>query len=80
MREKDKFNAFATEAGKKAKNLLNKAIQAADQTDDGKFDLADVAFIVGKAESAVKKGAQELKERTDKKSRQMELIKKGFIL
>ena len=40
MGKRDKFDAFVADAGKNAKNLLNKAIQVADQTDDGKFVFA----------------------------------------
>lgn len=73
MGKRDKFDAFAVDAGKKAKSLLNKAIQVADQTDDGKFDLADVAVIAEGVGSVVKRGAQEIKERTDEKSWQLDL-------
>lgn len=45
MGKRDRFDAFVAGAGKNAKSLLNKAIQAADQTDDGKFGFADVAVI-----------------------------------
>ena len=34
MGKREKFDAFAANAGKTAKSLLNKAVQAADQTDD----------------------------------------------
>ena len=73
MGKREKFDAFAVGTGKKAKSLLNKAIQVVDQTDDGKFDLADVAVIAEGVGSVVKKGAQEIKERTDEKARQVEL-------
>ena len=73
MGTRDGFDAFVAGAGKKAKSLLNKAIQVADQTDDGKFDLADVAVIAEGVGNAVKKGTQEIKERTDEKSWQLEL-------
>ena len=73
MGKRDKFDAFAVGAGKKAKSLLNKAIQVADQTNDGKFDLADVAVIAEGVGNAVKKGTQELKARTDEKTRQSDL-------
>lgn len=33
MGKREKFDAFAANAGKTAKSLLNKAVQAADQTD-----------------------------------------------
>lgn len=73
MGKRDRLDAFAVGAGKKAKSLLNKAIQVADQTDDGKFDLADVAVIAEGVGSVVKKGTQEIKERSDEKSWQLEL-------
>lgn len=56
MGKREKFDAFAANAGKTAKSLLNKAVQAADQTDDGRFDLADVAVIAEGVGSVVKKG------------------------
>ena len=34
MGKRENFAAFAANAGKTAKSLLNKAVQAADQTDD----------------------------------------------
>lgn len=73
MGKREKFDAFAANAGKTAKSLLNKAVQAADQTDDGRFDLADVTVIAEGVGNVVKKGAQEIRERTDEKSRQLEL-------
>ena len=73
MGKRDRFDDFASGAGEKAKGLLNKAIRVADQTDDGKFDLADVAVIAEGVGSVVKKGAQEIKERTDEKAWQLEL-------
>ncbi|MBC5582409.1 hypothetical protein H8S23_12925 [Anaerofilum sp. BX8] len=73
MGKREKFNDFVADAGKNAKNLLNKVVQVADQTDDGKFDLADVAVIAEGVGNAVKKGAQEIKARTDEKSWQLEL-------
>ena len=73
MGKREKFNAFITDAGKNAKNLMNKAIQVADQTDDGKFDFTDVAVIAEGVGNAVKKGAQEIKARTDEKLWQLEL-------
>lgn len=73
MGKSDRFDAFAAGTGEKAKKLLNKAIQAVDQTDDGKFDFADVAVIAESVRSAVKKGAQEIKGYADEKSWQSEL-------
>ena len=62
MGKRDRFDAFVAGAGKNAKSLLNKAIQAADQTDDGKFGFADVAVIAEGIGSVVKKGAQEIND------------------
>ncbi len=73
MGKRDKFDLFVAGMGKNAKSLLNKAIQVADQTDDGKFDFADVAVIAEGVGNAVKKGTRELKARTDEKSWQLEL-------
>ena len=73
MGKKDRFDAFVAGAGKSAKSLLNKAVQVADQTDDGKFDFADVAVIAEGVGNAVKKGTQEIKARTDEKAWQLDL-------
>ena len=73
MSVKDGLGIFVSDAGKKAKGILHKAVQMADQTGDGKFDLADVSAIAEGVESAVKKGVQELQERTDEKTWQLEL-------
>ena len=73
MEKKNKLGAFVADAKRNAKNLLDNAVQAVDQTDDGKFDLADVAIIAENVGNAVKKGTQELKARTDEKSWQLEL-------
>ena len=43
MGKREKLDAFTAGAGEKAKKLMSKAIQFADQTDDGKFDFDDVA-------------------------------------
>ena len=73
MGKRDKFDVFVASAGKNAKNLLSKAVQVADQTDDGKFDFADIAVIAEGVGNAVKKGTQEMKARADEKSWQLEL-------
>lgn len=73
MGRKERLDAFAAGAGQGAKKLLNKAIQAADQTEDGKFDLEDVAAIAESVGNAVKKGTRELKSRADERSMQLEL-------
>lgn len=72
MKKRESFGAFVSGASEKAKGLLNKAAQAADQTGDGKFDLDDVTAIKDGVESAVKKGAQDFKGRADDAARQLE--------
>lgn len=62
MEKKPKFEAFVAGAGKNAKGLLDHAIQAVDQNDDGRFDLADVAVIAGAAGDTVKRGVQAVKD------------------
>ena len=61
MGKKEKLNAIVAGAGKNAKNLLNKAVQVVDQTDDGKFDFADIAVIAEGVGNAVKKVRRNLK-------------------
>lgn len=73
MEPKNKFNAFLSNAGKAAKNMIDTTLQAADQNDDGKFDLADVSVIAGVVGDSVKKGTQALRETADEKARQLEL-------
>lgn len=73
MGKREKLDVFTAGAGEKAKNLMSKAIQFADQTDDGKFDFDDVAVIAGNVGNAMKKGAQEIKDRTDEKNWQLDL-------
>lgn len=54
------------------KKSKNKAVQIADQNDDGKFDLEDVTAMANSVGNIVKKGARTLKETADEKARQME--------
>ena len=68
-----KFKNLLSGAGKTAKNLIDQAVQAADQNDDGKFDLSDVSAIAGTVGNAVKKGTQVVKESAEDKARQLEL-------
>lgn len=70
---KAKFEAFVSGAGKTAKELLDSAVQVADQNDDGKFDFEDVSVIAETVDSTVKKGIQEMKETADEIKRQKEL-------
>ena len=73
MDKKSKFEAFVAGAGKKAKGLLDSAIQSADQNDDGKFDFSDVSVIAESMGNAVKKGTQAMKETAEEKARLLEL-------
>lgn len=71
-----KFGKLVSNVGKNAKDILekskNKAVQIADQNDDGKFDLEDVTAMANSVGNIVKKGARTLKETADEKARQME--------
>ncbi|MDD5856691.1 MAG: hypothetical protein PUE19_00570 [bacterium] len=73
MEKKIKFDAFVSGAGKTAKNLLDNAIQAVDQNDDGKLDLADVSAIAESMGNTVKKSAQAMKESAGEKARLLEI-------
>ena len=73
MEKKSKFEAFVSDAGKAAKDLLGHAVQIADQNDDGKFDLQDVSAISESMGNAVKKGAVAVKERADEMARAHDL-------
>ena len=71
-----KFGKLVSNVGKNAKDILekskNKAVQIADQNDDGKFDLEDVTAMANSVSNIVKKGERTLKEPADEKARQME--------
>ena len=56
MDKKAKLEAFVADAGKKAKGLLDNAIQSVDQNDDGKFDFADVSVIAEQAKYRMSPG------------------------
>lgn len=73
MDKKAKFEAFIAEKSKAAKNLIDNAITAIDQNDDGKFDLADVAVVADVMGTAAIKGAQLMKESAEEKARLHEL-------
>ena len=73
MDKKAKFEAFIAEKGKAAKNLIDNAITAIDQNDDGKFDLADVSVVAEAMGNAAIKGAQLMKESAEEKARLNEL-------
>lgn len=69
MEKKSKFEAFVSDAGKAAKDLLGHAVQVADQNDDGKFDFQDVSAISASMGNAVKKRTVAVKERADEMAR-----------
>lgn len=73
MSKKEQFGAFFASAGKTAKGLFDKAVQAADQTGDGKFDLSDVNALKEGVSNTLKNGTQALKERAGETARQLEL-------
>ncbi len=77
MEKKAKINAFISDTGKVAKDIFGKskefAVQAMDQNDDGKFDLADVSEMANAVSDAAKKGTQVIKIGLDEKARQLEL-------
>lgn len=73
MEKKIKIGTLVSEAGKAAKGLLNTAAQAADQNDDGKFDLSDVSVIAGTVGQTVKKGATAVKDNVSEYARSAEL-------
>lgn len=73
MDKKAKFEAFVSGAGKKAKELLDSAVQSVDQNDDGKFDFSDVNVIAENVGDTVKKGAQAIKETAEEKARLLEI-------
>lgn len=73
MEKKIKFEALVSSAEEKTRNLLDNAVQAVDQNDDGKFDFADVAVIAESMGNTVKKGARTMKETAGEKTRLLEL-------
>lgn len=60
-----KFGKLVSNVGKNAKDILekskNKAVQIADQNDDGKFDLEDVTAMANSVGNIVKKGCTDIK-------------------
>ena len=75
--DKNKIGALFSDAGKAAKDLLDKskdfAIHKMDQNADGKFDMEDISSIAESVGDAVKKSAQSMKESAEERSRQLEL-------
>lgn len=58
---------------KTGKNLIDNAIQSADQNDDGKFDMEDVSVIAKSVGNSVKQGTIALKGSVDEQTRLLEL-------
>ena len=69
----EKFKKFASNVENTAKNIVNTAIQVADQNDDGKFDSQDISMITEAVGNTVKQNAQIMKENLDEKARLLEL-------
>ncbi|MBE6036462.1 MAG: hypothetical protein E7223_02420 [Clostridiales bacterium] len=73
MDKKMNRDMLISKAKSAAKTLLNNAIDAVDQNDDGKFDRADMAVIAGAVGDAAKKGKKAIMDSAAEKTRQMEL-------
>lgn len=73
MEKKIDFGTLVFNAGKTAKGLFDTAVQAADQNDDGKFDITDVSVIAESAGDVMKKGTVAVKESAEESMRKMEL-------
>lgn len=75
-KKKVNFGAVAAEAGKSASALWDKAkrnfVQAADQNDDGSFDMKDVSAIAEAIGHAAKSTAATVKSNAEEKSRELE--------
>ena len=69
----ERFKKFASNVENTAKNIVNNAIQVADQNDDGKFDSQDISMITEAVGYTVKQNAQIMKENLDEKARLLEL-------
>lgn len=79
MNKKSKLKTFVSGAEKTVGGLLDKAIQVADQNDDGKLDFSDISVIAGAVGNTVKKSAQAMKESAGEKVRLLELKSLGPI-
>ncbi|MBQ8263939.1 MAG: hypothetical protein IJY96_04075 [Oscillospiraceae bacterium] len=73
MERKNKLTELVSNAGKTAKTIFDSAIQAADQNDDGKFDLSDVSVIADSVGGALKKGTQNVLSSAEEKARILEI-------
>lgn len=73
MERKTKLGSLVSDVGKTAKDLLDTAVQAVDQNDDGKFNVKDISIVVESMGNAAKSGAQTVKEITMEKAKLLEL-------
>lgn len=73
MAKKINLKELASDVMKTGKNLLDNAIQSADQNDDGKFDMEDVSVIAKSVGNSVKQGTIALKGSVDEQARLLEL-------
>ena len=73
MAKKLNFKELASDVMKTGKNILDNAIQSADQNDDGKFDMEDVSVIAKSVGNSVKQGTLALKGSVDEQARLLEL-------
>ncbi|WP_373128147.1 hypothetical protein [Dielma fastidiosa] len=73
MERKTKFETLVSSAGKKAKNLLDNAVQVVDMNEDGKFDFTDVSVIAESMGSTVKKSTLIMKENAEERANLLEL-------
>jgi hypothetical protein len=72
-----KFGKFLSEAGKTAKEQLDRAVTAAtyfaDQNSDGEFSLDDAAVKIENAKGTIIDGAQKLADAAGEKAKELEL-------
>ena len=72
-----KLGSIISDAGNAARSFIGKskdvAVQAIDQNEDGKFDLADVSAIAESVGDAVKKGATAVRESAEENRKRMDL-------
>lgn len=73
MAKKINIKGLASDVMKTGKNLIDNAIQSADQNDDGKFDMEDVSVIAKSVGNSVKQGTIALKGSVDEQVRLLEL-------
>jgi len=73
MAKKINIKELASDVMKTGKNIIDTAIQSADQNDDGKFDMEDVSVIAKSVGNSVKQGTIALKGSVDEQARLLEL-------